>query len=271
VRGSRRGARAGGRGSRPDRLRAYPDAATPRAVDPALEALLDLLRGLDELRPRRMFGGTGIYSGDAMFALVMRGRVYVKTDPALGEELAALGSRPFMPRRGARLGKWMELPAELLEDQRRALGIARRAMEAAEASAPRLPAECPPEAILGGVSPELQRLVEELRAVVRGRVPGVDEVGRPGRRLIAYRKRRDFCFLAPMRDHVRLGFGQGVRLSDPHELLRGSGSRVRWIPLRPGQALPLGALGELVAEAATLASGSGRRRPRPRRRAGRRA
>lgn len=60
---------------------------------------------------RRMFGGLGIYADGMMFALAVDGEVYLKTDAAFAEALAALGSRPFTyarkDGRGVTLSYWL--------------------------------------------------------------------------------------------------------------------------------------------------------------------
>ena len=45
-----------------------------------LAFVLDQLAGLGELRPRRMFGGVGLYCGDAFFGLMDDGVLYLKVD-----------------------------------------------------------------------------------------------------------------------------------------------------------------------------------------------
>ncbi|WP_246332902.1 TfoX/Sxy family protein [Aureimonas mangrovi] len=46
------------------------------------EHLRDLFASLSDVRIRRMFGGQGIYSGETIVALVIRDRLYLKTDEA---------------------------------------------------------------------------------------------------------------------------------------------------------------------------------------------
>ena len=45
----------------------------------------DLFANLGRIRIRKMFGGAGVYSGEDMFALIDKDRVYVKSDDALKE------------------------------------------------------------------------------------------------------------------------------------------------------------------------------------------
>lgn len=70
-----------------------------------------------------------------------------------------------------------------------------------------------------------------------------------GWRLIGYRSPHYFCFIAPLADHVRLGFEHGHRLSDPHGLLESMGKQVKFVRLVPGQRIVVTALRELIEAA----------------------
>lgn len=52
----------------------------------------DLFANLGRIRIRKMFGGAGVYSGEDMFALIDKDRVYVKSDDALKADLESEGS-----------------------------------------------------------------------------------------------------------------------------------------------------------------------------------
>jgi DNA transformation protein and related proteins len=115
------------------------------AADLAFAA--DLFSGLGHVQPRRMFGGAGLYAGGVMFALVDEGRVYLKTDPALQDDLKAAGAVAWIytERRGPKAGvpvetSYWSLPESALDDPEEACAWARRALavaEAKKAAAPR--------------------------------------------------------------------------------------------------------------------------------------
>jgi hypothetical protein len=84
-------------------------------------------------------------------------------------------------------------------------------------------------------------------------VPEVEEAGYPGWKLIGYRHKRYFCFIAPKVDQVQLGFEHGRTLPDPAGLLEGTGKQVRYVTLYPEQDLPLVPLKELIGIAALRA------------------
>lgn len=99
--------------------------------------LRDLFAGVGPITIRRMFGGLGLWSGDAMFALVAGGTLYMKTDAALARAYAAEGSAPFTYEGGGRrveMSYW-RLPESALDDPDEAAAWARRSLVPAEAAA----------------------------------------------------------------------------------------------------------------------------------------
>ncbi len=82
---------------------------------------------------RRMFGGHGIYHEGRMFALVLRERLYLKSD---AQTVAAFEARRLHAFEYVRQGQTMrmsyrEAPAEMFDDRDEALRWARLAWEAA--------------------------------------------------------------------------------------------------------------------------------------------
>ena len=104
------------------------------------EHLNDLFAGLGPIRTQRMFGGAGVWLGDAMFALVVDDTLYMKADAELAAAYAGAGSEPFSyaTRDGTRtLAGFMRLPDAALDDPEAALAWARRSLVPAEAAAAR--------------------------------------------------------------------------------------------------------------------------------------
>lgn len=86
-----------------------------RSRDPFLSDCLDCLAVVGDLRPRPMFGGTGIFRGRTMFALAHGGRLYLKTDSRTRERFEAAGGAAFQPPAGAGWRSTMsyhEMPAD---------------------------------------------------------------------------------------------------------------------------------------------------------------
>ncbi len=100
----------------------------------------DLFSGLGPVQARRMFGGAGLFAGAVMFAFVDEGRIYLKTDPTLQADLAAVGAVAWIytERRGPKAGipqetSYWSLPEPALDDPEEACAWARRALAVAEA------------------------------------------------------------------------------------------------------------------------------------------
>lgn len=93
-----------------------------------------LARVLPQIRARAMFGGVGIYSARAFFALIADDTLYFKVDDLTRPDFEARGLRPFRPygEDGEVMG-YYEVPPELLEDPEalrpwaeQAIAVARR-------------------------------------------------------------------------------------------------------------------------------------------------
>ena len=109
------------------------------ATDPGfLDHLRDLFCDLGDIRTGRLFGGTALYIGDAMFGVVFGETLYMKSDTELAPLYTDAGSEPFIyeTKTGARtIGGLMRLPDAALDDADEALMWARRSMVPAEIAA----------------------------------------------------------------------------------------------------------------------------------------
>jgi hypothetical protein len=115
-----------------------------------------------------------------------------------------------------------------------------------------------PDEFLSAFPPEIQKLANELRALVKETVPNVKEAVYTGWKLIGYRVkqgRRDayFCFIAPFENRVMLGFEYGVQLFDPNLWLEGDGTQVRYLTVREQQDIESEVFRAFIAEAAQIA------------------
>ncbi len=124
------------------------------------------------------------------------------------------------------------------------------------------------EDLLARCSPPVRRLIEAARRRVLAAVPGATERLRAGWGIIGYDAPAYFAYLAPMKDHVRIGFERGAVLEDPGGLLQGTGTQVRHVEVRSATELRGPALAALLRQAAGLRGpGAGRPRDRAARRA----
>jgi DNA transformation protein len=102
--------------------------------------VLDQLAGVRELRPKRMFGGIGLYAGERFFAIVAADELFLKVDDVNRGAYEAAGSEPFRPvaARPVSMSYW-RVPVEVLEDPAELRVWAQAAIRAADAAAARNP------------------------------------------------------------------------------------------------------------------------------------
>jgi len=81
-----------------------------------LDYVLEQLAEAHGLKVKRMFGGHGLYMGDAFFAIVHKGALYFRTDEASRPAYVKAGSKPFNPKGKVELHRYYEVPADVLED-----------------------------------------------------------------------------------------------------------------------------------------------------------
>jgi DNA transformation protein len=103
-------------------------------MDGFIELCVELLQPLGPVRPRRMFGGHGIYVDGLFMALVIGNQLYLKTDDVSRERFVAAGCEPFSygTKNGERqVMSYYQPPEETLESPALMLPWARLALEAA--------------------------------------------------------------------------------------------------------------------------------------------
>jgi DNA transformation protein len=98
------------------------------------ESVAELFRSFGPVRCRRMFGGCGVYAGEAMFALEAGGVLFLKSDDSTQAAFEAEGCGPFSYE--TRLGRrtatsYRRIPDRSLDDPDELAVWARRAIEVA--------------------------------------------------------------------------------------------------------------------------------------------
>ena len=101
----------------------------------------------------------------------------------------------------------------------------------------------------------VRETVEALRRVVREAAPEASERGYTGWRNLVYYYQGMFCYIAPLKDSVNLGFHRGVDLPDPDGLLQGTGKKLRHVKVGDRSDIADDALRTLVREAYKLNGG----------------
>jgi len=94
----------------------------------------ELFRAFGPVDVRRLFGGSGIYADETMFALVHDGVIYLKVDEANARAFDREGLAPFSYRRGgkhAALTSYRRIPDRLYDDPDELAVWARTALAAA--------------------------------------------------------------------------------------------------------------------------------------------
>lgn len=93
------------------------------------------------------------------------------------------------------------------------------------------------ENIMKSISSDMREIACELRQLIADVLPGVTEVAWERQRIIGYgigvkKMSEQFCYIAPQKNHVNLGFYYGADLDDPSRLLEGTGKKLRHIKIR---------------------------------------
>ncbi|MFO1320029.1 MAG: TfoX/Sxy family protein [Burkholderiales bacterium] len=115
--------------------------------DDFVEYVCERLAPLGEVRPKRMFGGWGIYVDETFMAIVAFDTLWFKVDDGNRADYEALGARAFKPFADRdTVMSYREVPAEVIDDRLRLVDWARRAIDAAQRSASR---KAPPRRTVG--------------------------------------------------------------------------------------------------------------------------
>jgi DNA transformation protein and related proteins len=103
----------------------------PKKYDPDLEAILDQLKPIEDLRVRSMFGGYGLYSADTFFAIIADGKLYLKVSEMTREDFEAYGMKPFQPSAKTTLKRYYEIPPAILQQEEALISWVKQAIAVA--------------------------------------------------------------------------------------------------------------------------------------------
>jgi DNA transformation protein len=99
--------------------------------------VLEQFEAFGSVQARRMFGGVGLYAGDAFFGLIDDDVLYLKVDDSNRADYESRGCRPFRPRKNdpnATSMSYFEVPSDVLEDAAELALWARKSLLVAAAS-----------------------------------------------------------------------------------------------------------------------------------------
>ncbi len=108
--------------------------------------------------------------------------------------------------------------------------------------------------VIAQAPPEIKALARAARALIAEVLPGVTEVPWARQKIAGYgvgpkKMSQHFCYIAPFKKHVNLGFMYGAHLPDPAGLLEGKGADLRHVKLRQPADVDQTALRQLIENA----------------------
>ncbi|MCY3864789.1 MAG: DUF1801 domain-containing protein [Chloroflexi bacterium] len=108
--------------------------------------------------------------------------------------------------------------------------------------------------VIAAAPPEIQGLAHAARALLADVMPGITEVPWARQEIAGYgvgpkKMSQHFCYIAPFKKHLNLGFMYGAHLPDPQRLLEGQGANLRHIKIRSAADLEQSALRDLIENA----------------------
>lgn len=93
--------------------------------------MLEQLAPVGPLKPKRMFGGVGLYASGLFFAILDDDTLYLKGDADLKPAFEAAGSHPFDPFGEGKPMAYWSAPAEAMDDPDLLVEWARKSMAVA--------------------------------------------------------------------------------------------------------------------------------------------
>jgi DNA transformation protein and related proteins len=106
-----------------------------QAVDSSFkDFVLEQLAAACPVTCKGMFGGFGLYAGEHFFAIIDKGRFYLRTDEAGRKRFEGSGMEAFQPSPKMKLKTYYEVPASVLEDREELARWAERAVNCAKRS-----------------------------------------------------------------------------------------------------------------------------------------
>ena len=101
--------------------------------------------------------------------------------------------------------------------------------------------------------PEVVKLAESIRALIKVEVQGVEETAYLGWRTINFRvDGQQFAYLGLQPGYVHFGFDKGVLLDDPERLLGGQAKIARYVRIHSPKKVNKAAIRGLVQDAVRL-------------------
>ena len=106
------------------------------------------------------------------------------------------------------------------------------------------------EGFIAGLEPPVKDLMKELRTLVRKAAPKLSEALKWGQPV--YSGEKNLMYLGKAKAHASLGFFMGAKMSDPDDLLEGSGNTLRHVTIRSKKDINKRKLSALIRQAVRL-------------------
>jgi DNA transformation protein and related proteins len=84
--------------------------------DSFVEYICDQLMDFEIVTYKPMFGGYGLYCGDAFFGIVFDGRLYFKTNEQTEKKYLSWESEPFQTEASQKLISYYQVPVDIVEN-----------------------------------------------------------------------------------------------------------------------------------------------------------
>jgi len=111
------------------------------------------------------------------------------------------------------------------------------------------------KAILKDHAPDIVEMVEVVRGLVKTTAPELHEEVKSGWGALLYRGNGMVCAITPRKTHIHLTFYKGTQLTDPEELLTGSGEELRHIEIYSMADIQQESFASLIREALHIDQG----------------
>lgn len=110
------------------------------------------------------------------------------------------------------------------------------------------------EDVVSDASAEIRAIAYALRVLLAEVMPGITEVPWGHQKTVGYgvgpkKMSEHFCYLAPQKNHVNLGFMYGADLPDPEGLLEGTGNLMRHVKIKTREDVERPAIRALIEAA----------------------
>ncbi len=109
-----------------------------REPPPFVAFVLDGLSGIEDVRARSMFGGTGLYCGSVFFGIIYQDVLYLKVNDVTRAAYVRAGMNAFKPYADRPMTfRYYQVPVAILESSQELVEWARRAIDVAATREPK--------------------------------------------------------------------------------------------------------------------------------------